>query len=91
MKKEQNKENGVNNIEIENEKTLKCYRCNIVKPYSAYHKQKKCKLGIWLYCKDCDKERRRKWYHKTQKTPEKRLKQREQSRLYREKQKLKVI
>ena len=87
IQNEQNKDNCLNNTEIENEQTLKCYRCNIVKPYSAYHKQKKNKLGIWLYCKECDGERRRRWYHKTQKTPEKRLKQVEYQREYRLKQK----
>jgi hypothetical protein len=81
IQKEQSKENGVDSID--QEKTLKCYRCNIVKSYSAYHKQKKNTLGIWLYCKECDGERRRNWYHKTQKTPEKREIQRRRQKEYR--------
>jgi hypothetical protein len=55
----------------------------VVKPFSEFYSAPQTKLKILYFCKECDSERRRRWYHKTQKTPEKREKQRERQRQYR--------
>jgi len=46
-----------------------CSKCGIYKPYSEFHKNTRTKDGCVIYCKECNKEHSRTWYHAN---PEKR-------------------
>lgn len=41
------------------EPTKPCNKCNVVKPYSAFAKDKKAKLGVRTTCRECDAQTRR--------------------------------
>tara|TARA_R110000796_G_C14298421_1_gene404915 strand:- start:76 stop:567 length:492 start_codon:yes stop_codon:yes gene_type:complete len=46
----------------------KCSQCGVVKALTEYHKDKRKKLGVRPYCKDCKSKTAAKWYQNNRET-----------------------
>lgn len=76
-------------------KTKVCIKCKKQKSLSDFYKNKKYKDGIFPYCKNCDKERKRKLYHNNPKIKKQQKKWRDNNKdkttLYNWKHKIKRL
>lgn len=68
-----------------------CRVCNQTKEIDCFYKQKSHKDGYMNTCSKCFNAKNRLYYMEYKCTPEHRIKQRERSRIYREKQKDNVL